>query len=74
MNYYEIYFKYNEENKSPEGYSIFFESEYLADTDTTIIELAIQQKVLDENDIADLEYIEYAQQISKDEYLNACKI
>lgn len=60
MNKYEIHFKYNEEDEIPEGYSIVFASNVsVTDTDD-IIQLAISQKELDEDDLADLEFIDYA--------------
>lgn len=60
MNKYEIHFKYNEEDEMPEGYSIVFTSNVLVTDAEDIIQLAILQKELDENDLADLEFIDYA--------------
>lgn len=60
MNKYEIHFKYNEEDEMPEGYSIVFTSNVSVTDAEDIIQLAISQKELDENDLADLEFIDYA--------------
>lgn len=60
MNKYEIHFKYNEEDEIPEGYSIMFTSNVSVTDTEDIIQLAKSQKELDENDLADLEFIDYA--------------
>ena len=60
MNKYEIHFKYNEEDEMPEGYSIVFTSNVSVTDAEDIIQLAKSQKVLDENDLVDLEFVDYA--------------
>lgn len=73
MFYYEIHFDYTElSGKDSDGYSKFFKSTKDVEDDTEYItNLAIEEGILDEDDMADLDYIDYAQKIDEDEYLNA---
>lgn len=73
MFYYEIHFDYTElSDKDSDGYSKFFKSTKDVEDDTEYItNLAIEEGILDEDDLADLEYVDYAQKIDEDEYFDA---
>lgn len=72
--YYEINFDYTEDTgKDSDGYSIFFKSTTDVDDYEDIINLGQELNELDEDDLADVDYIYYAQQIDEDEYLDATR-
>ena len=72
MYYYEVHFDYTADSgKDSDGYSKFFKSNVNTDDFDEIINLADDAGVLDENDKADFDYIDIAQQIDKDEYIDA---
>jgi hypothetical protein len=72
--YYEINFDYTEDTgKDSDGYSIFFKSTTDVDDYDDIINLAQELNELDEDELADVDYIYYAQQIDEDEYNSATK-
>ena len=75
MNYYEIHFDYTElSGKDSDGYSKFFKSSKDVEDDTEYItNLAIEEGILDEDDMADLDYVDYAQKISEEEYNDATR-
>lgn len=68
--FYEVHFDYTEDSgKDSDGYSKFFKSRKCVEDDIEYItNLAIEEGVLDEDDMVDLEYIDYAQKIDKEEY------
>ena len=69
--YYEIHFKFNEDDEKPEGYSKFFKADKDVSEKDDIIELAKTNNELDEDDLADIDSIDYARQIDSDEYKKA---
>lgn len=72
MYYYEVHFDYTADSgKDSDGYSKFFKSNVNTDDFDEIINLADDAGVLDEDDKADFDYIDIAQQIDKDEYIDA---
>jgi len=71
--YYEIHFKFNEDDEAPEGYSKFFKADKDVTEKDDIIELAKVNKELDEDDLADIDSIDYAKQIDEIEYNKANK-
>lgn len=73
--YYEIHFDYTSESgKDGDGYSKFFKSNKDVEDDTEYItNLAIEENKLDEDDLADLDFIDYAQKIDKGEYERATR-
>lgn len=72
--YYEIHFKFNEDDEDPEGYSKFFKADKEVTDKEDIIELAKQHNELDEDDLADIDSIDYATEIDKEEYQKANKV
>lgn len=72
--YYEIHFDYTEESgKDSDGYSKFFKSTKNVDDYEDIINLGGELDILDEDDKADIDFIDYAQQISAEEYNDATR-
>lgn len=73
--YYEVHFDFTEESgKDSDGYSKFFKSSKDVEDDTEYItNLAIEENILDEDDLADIDYIDYAQKIDKEEYERATR-
>ncbi len=65
--YYELHFQLS--RKNGDGYSIFFKSNQDVDYEQDIIDLAKKENQLDDSD--DVNYIDYAQQIDEDEFVDA---
>lgn len=73
--YYEIHFDYTEDTgKDSDGYSVFFKSNKEVEDYEDIINLATELGALNEDDLADIDYIDYAQQLDKEEYNDATLI
>lgn len=73
--YYEIHFDYTDlSGKDSDGYSKFFASNKDVNDKEDIIKLAKDIGELDEDDLADEDFIDYAQQIDEDEYKDATRL